>query len=127
MLARYKIYRGPRPPHDPLPKGARQDTRWRTKHPLRPSEPIVKDFLAAPGAQAWSRFRATYLRILEERFREDRTPFDKLAQLASATDVYLGCNCPTELNPSVDLCHTCLALQFMKRKYPSLAIRLPER
>ena len=125
MLARYKMYRGQRPPDDPMPRGTRQDTRWRTKHPLRPSEALVKEFLAAPGEQTWSRFRTAYLELLETRFTEDRAPFDNLAQLASTTDVYLGCNCPTELNPRVDHCHTYLALQFMKRKYPSLPVRLP--
>ncbi|MFH1107774.1 MAG: hypothetical protein V1790_01050 [Planctomycetota bacterium] len=125
MLARYKIYRGKRPPDDPLPMGIRQDTRWRTKHLLRPNEAIVKELLAEPGEQAWSRFRTAYLDLLERRFIEDRVPFDKLAELAKATDVYLGCSCPTELNPRVDHCHTFLALQFMKRRYRSLPVRLP--
>lgn len=125
MLARYKIYRGKRLPDDPLPKGIRQDTRWRTRHPLRPSEAMVKELLASPGEQAWRRFRAAYLDLLDRRFREDRAPFDRLAELATASDVYVGCNCPTELNPRIDHCHTFLALQFMKRMYPSLPVRLP--
>jgi len=125
MLARYKIYRGKRPPNDPLPSGTRQDTRWRTKHPLRPSEAIVKEFLAAPSEQAWSHFRTAYLDLLERRFTEDRVPFDNLAALAKATDVYLGCSCPTKLNPKMDHCHTFLALQFMKRRYRSLPVRFP--
>ena len=85
----------------------------------------MKDFLAAPGEQAWSHFRTAYLDLLERRFIEDRAPFDNLAGLAKTTDIYLGCSCPTELNPRVDHCHTFLALQFMRRKYSSLSVRLP--
>lgn len=127
MLARYKIYRGKRPSDDPLPSGTRQDTRWRTRHPLRPSEAIVKEFLTEPGERAWRRFETAYLDLLEQRFHEDRTPFDRLAALAMSCDVYLGCNCPTQLNPRVERCHTYLALRFMSKKYPSLRVRLPER
>jgi hypothetical protein len=127
MLARYKIYRGKRPRDDPLPSGTRQDTRWRTHHSLRPSQEIVNAFLGAPGEQAWRRFRKAYLDLIHRRFRQNRTAFDWLAELATACDVYLGCNCPTELNPRVDHCHTVLALQFMKRKYPSLLVRLPQK
>ena len=53
MLARYKIYRGKRPPNDPLPEGIRQDARWRTRHPLRPSEERVKRYLVDPSEEAW--------------------------------------------------------------------------
>ena len=126
MLARYKIYRGRRPPTDPLPTGFRQDTRWRTKHPLRPTEAIVKEFLAAPDEQAWSKYRKAYFDLLESRFSEDRRPFDKLAETAKTSDIYIGCSCPTKLNPKVDRCHTFLALLFIKQKYPSLLVRLPE-
>ena len=125
MLARYKIYRGPRPPDDSLPKGIRQDTRWRTKHPLRPSEAIVKEFLAAPCGAAWAKFRRAYLDLLKKRFKEDRGSFDELASVAGANDVFLGCSCPTKLNPRIDHCHTFLALQFMERKFPLLPVRLP--
>ena len=48
MLARYKMYRGNRPPEDPLPAGIRQDTRKHTRHCLRPTEQLVAKFLAAP-------------------------------------------------------------------------------
>ena len=125
MLARYKIYRGKRPPNDPLPNGTRQDTRRRTKHPLRPTEEIVKVLLAAPDEQAWGKFRRAYGELLNKRFSEDRASFDKLAEMAKTNDVYIGCNCPTKLNPMVNHCHTVLALEFMKRKYPSLPVRLP--
>lgn len=125
MLARYKIYRGKRPPGNPLPTGIRQDTRWRTRHPLRPSEALVKRFLAAPSDRAWAEYRPEYLALLEERFEADRTPFDELAELARTNDVYLGCNCPTKLNPAPDHCHTDLALRFMKGKYPKLHVLLP--
>ena len=125
MLARYKIYRGKRPPNDPLPNGIRQDARWRTKHPLRPTEEIVKVLLAVPDEQAWAKYRRAYVELLNERFSQDRASFDKLADMARTSDVYIGCNCPTRLNPRVDHCHTVLALEFMKKKYPSLPVRLP--
>ena len=125
MLARYKIYRGKRPPNDQLPNGIRQDARWRTKHPLRPTEGIVKVLLAAPDEQAWAKYRRAYVELLNERFSQDRASFDKLADMARTRDVYIGCNCPTKLNPRVDHCHTVLALEFMKKKYPSLPVRLP--
>jgi uncharacterized protein YeaO (DUF488 family) len=125
MLSRYKMYRGRRPPLDPLPRGKRQDTRWRSTHPLRPTEKLVTGYLAAPSEKAWRAFRKAYLALLEQRFREDRREFDGLAQLARDTDVFLGCSCPTKKNPRVDRCHTFLTLQFMKRKYPDLRVELP--
>jgi hypothetical protein len=125
MLARYKMYRGRRPPSDPLPRGKRQDTRWRSSHPLRPTEEMVNAYLGAPSDKAWRTLRTAYLALLERRFREDRAAFDELAQLARDEDVFLGCSCPTQKNPRVDRCHTFLALQFMKRKYPDLRVELP--
>ncbi len=125
MLTRYKIYRGKRPPADPLPAGIRQDTRWRTKHPLRPAQDSSEAYLAAPTEQAWRTLRAAYLKLLEARFKDDRQSFDRLAELARAEHVYLGCNCPTAKNPRVDHCHTWLALEFMKRKYPDLGVVFP--
>jgi hypothetical protein len=125
MLARYKIYRVPRPPSDPLPTGVRQDSRWRTKHPLRPTEQMVKEYLASPDETAWGKFRKAYFELLTRRFRGDRMPFDKLADLATETDVFLGCSCKTKVNPRIDRCHTFLALQFMKRKYPNLRVEFP--
>ncbi len=128
MLSRYTIYRGARPPSDPLPDGIRQDIRWRsTRHPLHPPEQIVKQYLEAPGAKAWQALRRAYLAELTRRFREDRTPFDELAALAKDSDVFLGCNCPTKKNPRVDHCHTWLALEFMKKKYPKLKVVFPPR
>jgi uncharacterized protein YeaO (DUF488 family) len=127
MLARYKIYRGKRPFDDPLPIGIRQDTRWRTKHVLRPTKEMVSEYVAAPGKQAWMRFRKAYLKLLEQRFRDDRKEFDKFAQLARDNDVFLGCSCPTKKNPRVDRCHTYLALEFVRRKYPDLHVEFPLR
>ena len=66
MLARYKMYRGKRPGSDPLPNGVRQDSRWRTRHPLRPTEEMVKHYLAKPNEEAWRRFREAYLDLLEK-------------------------------------------------------------
>jgi uncharacterized protein YeaO (DUF488 family) len=125
VLTRYKIYRGKRPPSDPLPSGIRQDTRWRTKHPLRPTEQMVTKYLAAPSEKAWRTFRKAYLALLERRFREDRAKFDALARLARDKNVFLGCSCHTKKNPRVDRCHTWLALEFMQRKYPDLRVEFP--
>ena len=71
-------------------------------------------------------FATPYLALLESRFEDDRAPFDELARLAKEGDVFLGCSCPTKKNPRVDYCHTYLALKFMKRKYRSLCVQLPE-
>lgn len=125
MLARYKIYRGKRPPSDPLPDGVRQDSRFRTRHVLRPTKEMATAFLTAGTDAAWKKFAAEYRKLIAQRFREDRRPFDELAALATAEDVFIGCSCPTEKNPRVDRCHTYLALQFMKAKYRKLRIRLP--
>lgn len=125
MLARYKMYRGKRPSSDLLPKGIRQDTRWRTRHPLRPTEEMVKHYLVKPNAEAWHKFREAYIALLNERFQEDRAPFDELPRLAGETDVFIGCSCPTRSNPNVDGCHTFLTLRFMRSKYRQLRIELP--
>ncbi|HLU49801.1 MAG TPA: DUF488 family protein [Planctomycetota bacterium] len=125
MLGRYRIVRGKRPPDDPLPKGIRQDTRKHTHHFLRPSEEIVSEYLADPTSAAWKRFEREYRKLIAERFKEDRRPFDELAELASREDVWLGCNCPTERNPDVHHCHTVVALDFMKKRYPKLKVRFP--
>ena len=125
MLARYKMYRGPRPPWDPLPDGIRQDTRCHTKHLLRPARSMVEAFLASPSESTWRTFLCAYMALLEDRFLEDRSAFDELAALAKDHDVFLGCSCPTKKNPHVNHCHTYLALQLMKWEYPDLDVRLP--
>ncbi len=125
MLARYTIYRGKRPPSDPQPGGIRQDSRWRTSHPLRPTEEMVKSYLADPNESAWHKFRDAYVDLLERRFQEDRVPFDRLAKLATDDDLFIGCSCPTKANPRVDRCHTYLALGFMRSKYQKLRVKLP--
>ena len=125
MLARYKMYRGSRPPLDPLPDGERRDTRHFRGHVLRPEREAVEAYLVAPGEQAWRTFRKAYLALLERRFREDRTEFDALARRAQDQDVFLGCSCPTTKNPRVDRCHTWLALEFMKSKYPDVRVEFP--
>jgi hypothetical protein len=96
MLARYTIYR--RRPKDvsPLPTGIRQDTRWRTKHILRPTEEIVDRFLADPTEEAWLRFRDSYRELLLTSYQEDPSPFEALADLAADEDVFIGCSCPTK-------------------------------
>ncbi len=128
MLQRYKMYRGPRPADDPMPDGLRQDTRKHTTHCLRPPAALVKTFFADPDApDAWTTFAVAYRAALDARFAADRGPFDDLAATARAGDVHLGCSCPTKKNPDVSQCHTVLALQFMKEKYPDLEVRLPRR
>lgn len=126
MLARYKIYRGPRPPQDPLPEGIRKDTRWRPNHILSPSEKLVKKYLADPNEAAWRKFKREYSTLLERRFEKDHSSFVQFAQLAVEQDVFIGCNCPSQTNPDVSHCHTYLALQFMKNKFPELHVVLPE-
>jgi uncharacterized protein YeaO (DUF488 family) len=123
MLARYQIARGV--PASALPKGVRQDTRKHTHHVLRPSEAMVEAYLADPSETAWRRFAKEYRALLEQRFAEDREPFDEIAKLAGETHVYLGCNCPTKHNPNVEHCHTWLALEFFLEHYPKLDVRFP--
>lgn len=125
MLSRYRIVRGVRPADDPLPEGVRQDTRKHTRHVLRPEAEQVKRLLADPSAQAFERFRAAYLAVLEARFRQDRRPFDALCELARGSDVFLGCNCPTRQQPDIRHCHTYLALGFLRERYPDLDVQLP--
>ena len=125
MLGRYRIVRGARSAEDPLPAGQRQDTRKHTRHILRPSAELVQRFLQQPSESGFAAFRAGYLRLLEERFRQDRTPFDALCGLALENDVFLGCNCPTAKQPDVRHCHTYLALGFLAERYPELKLRWP--
>lgn len=125
MLGRYRIVRGVRPADDPLPEGVRQDTRKHTRHILRPDAEQVARLLARPSEAAFQQFRAAYLRLLEQRFRKDRQPFDALSELARHSDVFLGCNCPTRQQPDVRHCHTYLALGFFHERYPDLSVRFP--
>lgn len=125
MLSRYTIHRRRPANAGPLPTGIRQDTRYRTSHILRPSEEIVETYLANQTDAAWRSFKAAYLALLAERFREDRASFDSLAGLATDNDVFLGCNCPTRKNPVPGRCHTYVALGFMKKKYPTLEVVIP--
>jgi hypothetical protein len=125
MLARYTMYRGKRPASDPLPDGVRQDTRKHTRHCLRPAADMVTRYLADPKSYPWREFKQDYLRLLGERFAVDRRSFDDLTELASTTDVYIGCSCPTKKNPDVSHCHTVLALGFMEKRYPKLVVRFP--
>ncbi|GAA4439948.1 hypothetical protein [Bremerella cremea] len=127
MLSRYTIYR--RRPADagPLPDGVRQDTRYRTRHILRPTQEIVEAYLGQTGDDHFARFRRDYLALLNQRFADDRAGFDQLAEMALQEDVYLGCSCPTQKNPDVRHCHTWLALQFMQTYYPELEVWFPEK
>lgn len=100
------------------------DTRKHTHHVLRPDGDEVEKFLTDLSGAAFEHFAAAYLRTIERRFAADRAPFDEIAELAEAEDVYLGCNCPTAKQPQVQHCHTVLALGFMKKKYPKLHVVL---
>jgi hypothetical protein len=84
---------------------------------------MVSAYLAAPSEKAWKTLENDYLKLLEARFARDREPFERLAELATGSDVYLGCSCPTKKNPDVHRCHTVLALRFMQKKYPELTVR----
>jgi uncharacterized protein YeaO (DUF488 family) len=103
----------------------RKDTRYASKHVLRPTKELVEAYLADPTDAAWETFRKAYLAVLTERFDADRTRFDELAELATNEDVWLGCSCPTKQNPVVGRCHTHLALEFMRDKYPRLDVVTP--
>jgi hypothetical protein len=126
VLGRFQIIRGKRPPGNPLPAGRRFDVRKHTDHVLRPDAKSVQGLLEHVTASTFRRFAVEYRALLAARFKKDRAPFDELAALARETDVYIGCNCPTKKNPDVRRCHTVLALEFMKKKYPDLDVVLPE-
>jgi hypothetical protein len=124
-LARYQMIRGRRPADDPLPEGIRVDVRKHTRHALAPDRTAVERYLAAPTEDAWQRFKAGFLALIERRFAEDPEPFVELAAQASGADVYLGCSCPTAKNPDVNRCHTTLALVFMRERFVDLDVRMP--
>jgi uncharacterized protein YeaO (DUF488 family) len=125
MLARYRIVRGARDKADPLPEGIRQDTRKHTRHVLRPSPELVMLLLDDSSDEAFDCFARGYRELLEQRFVKERERIDALAALARRENVYLGCNCPTARQPDVRRCHTVLALQFMRRHYPTLVVHEP--
>lgn len=125
MLSRYRIVRGARGPDDPLPNGIRQDTRKHTRHILRPPASLVLALLDDSSAASFARFERGYRALLEQRFASERARFDELAALARKTDVYLGCNCPSQRQPDVRRCHTALALMFLRERYPDLEVKMP--
>ena len=124
MLSRYTMKRGV--PAARLPQGIRQDTRKHTRHILRPEAAFVREFFATPTEAVWRKSMDQYRAELDRRFREDRSRFDELADLARRENVYIGCSCPTKLVPDVRKCHTWTALLFMHEKYPDLDVRMPE-
>ena len=125
MLSRYTMYRRRPKNAGPLPEGIRKDTRYATRHVLRPTKEIVETYLADPTDKAWQEFRRAYLDILEARLRDEPAPFLELVEMATENDVYLGCSCPTQKNPIVGRCHTYLALEFMKARFPELEVVVP--
>lgn len=106
-----------------LPAGVRQDTRKHTRHVLRPTPEMVHAALS--GTLGWDGFAARYRALIAERMRDDRAAFDALAALARETDVWLGCSCPTRAQPDVRRCHTWLALEVMRARYPDLDVCFP--
>ena len=127
MIARYQIRRGQ--PLASLParlrQGLRFDTRMHTRHCLRPSRELVQRLFAGMAAGrtgAWREFERGYRALLAARFRADRGPFDALCALARDRDVFLGCSCPSAINPDARRCHTALALRFLRERYPGLAV-----
>ena len=50
---------------------------------------LVAQYLANPTTEAWKKFESSYLRSLERRCEADPAPFDDLADLATAQNVYL--------------------------------------
>ena len=85
----------------------------------------MTEYLAEPSENAWKKFAAAYMKTVTQRWNDDPTPFDELAELAHSNDVYLGCSCPTAKNPNVQHCHTVLALEFMQARYPNLNVEYP--
>jgi hypothetical protein len=81
--------------------------------------------LAKPTTAAWKKTKAAYQRLIAARFKTDRTPFDRLAELASENKVFVGCSCGTANNRDVNHCHTVIALQFMEQQYPKLRVEYP--
>ena len=122
MLGRYKIYRGKRPSGHAWPDGVRQDSRKHTRHCLRPGADMVTDYLDDPSDAGWKHFSKAYKQLVSSRFAEDCQPFDELAELGRSNGVFLGCSCPTKKNPDPQRCHTAMALEFMRAKYPDLPI-----
>ncbi len=125
MLARYTMYRRRPKEAGPLPEGIRQDSRWRTKHILRPTQDLVETYLDDSTEAGWKAFRSAYQELLESRYQDDPEAFKDLMELATENDVYIGCSCPTKKNPDVRHCHTVLALEFMQQKFPELDVRFP--
>lgn len=125
MLTRYKIYRGKRPEDDPKPDGICKDIRKHVKHVLAPTRPMVEAYFKDPSDKSWTSLKKDYLELLNNRFKGQKDKFDELAKLATENDVFIGCNCPTQKNPDINRCHTVLALEFMKERYPDLMIEFP--
>jgi uncharacterized protein YeaO (DUF488 family) len=128
MLTRYKILYMQKIPADApeaAPGAKRIDTRKHTRNCLRPTKEMVERYQKDPESYPWNEFESDYLKLLRERFEEDRSPFDEIAELARHQDVFLGCSCPTKNNPDVYQCHTVLALRFIKASYPDLTVVFP--
>jgi len=101
-----------------------ESTQHNSKHVVRPTKDIVVEYLANPTDEAWEKFESAYVAILQQRFQENRKPFDELADRARNGKVLLLCDCPTKHNPAPNHCHTIPALQFMKARYPDLKVDL---
>jgi len=88
---------------------------------------MVAAVFASDGSEAaWAQYASEYRALLERRLSETPEKFDLLATMARWHDVFLGCSCPSTKNPDVRRCHTVLALEFMKERYPGLDVRFPD-
>lgn len=110
-----------------MPEGIRQDSRWRTRHILRPTKEMVETYLDDLSDAGWEEFRSSYWDLIESRYQQDPEAFENLAKLASENDVFIGCSCPTQKNPDVRRCHTFPALEFMKKKFHDLKVVFPKK
>ncbi len=102
------------------------NTTWAVKHFLSPSKEMVDKYIGSPSVEAWEEYKKLYLDLIKIRFSNNPLPFERLAKQAIDEDVYLGCYCPTKINPDVYKCHTILALKFMEQHYPDLDVVFPE-
>jgi hypothetical protein len=90
----------------------------------------MRTLLASPPDRrpaAWREYAKSYRKLIAERFAQDRAPFDRLARQAGEGSVFLGCSCPSAVNPDASHCHVVLALQFMHQHYPDLDVETAGR
>lgn len=125
MLSRFQIKRGVNYPR--VPGALFKDTRKHVKaHVLAPTKDMVTRYLSQPTLDTWQWFQREYLLELQKRADERPEEFEELRRLAQTGDYYLGCSCPTPRNPLPCRCHTIVALEFMKERYPDLNVEFTQ-